>query len=220
MHHYKTRLVVKSPWLSAGNHAALGQGQDNDCPYGWHDQTSESELMLVFMFLITQKSHQNDKQMSIVATLTIFALLAFMLTGCKFGTPFSGPVTKGSKSSSNETAVIALSYVKTGDDSAKNKIFWDYVMTVNDNLPKYKGYLGHSIRRVVLGKEGWTMTVWENEQSLDEFVRGDLHQQAIAKSLNAIAKARFVRLAIKRSEVPISWEKAEQILAEQGRDLY
>jgi hypothetical protein len=164
--------------------------------------------------------HHKSKQMYPLLIIALLVGLALLLTSCKFGTPFSGPITEMKKLSPDETAVIALSYVKTGDDSAKNKVFWDYVMEVNDDLPKQKVYLGHSIRRVVLGKEGWTMTVWENEQSLNEFVSGDLHQRAIDKSLNAVAKARFARATVMRSEVPISWEKAEQILATQGRDLY
>jgi heme-degrading monooxygenase HmoA len=172
------------------------------------------------MFSIYIDWQQKYRQMSALLIITLLVALVLMLTACKFGTPFSGPINEMKKLSSNETAVIALSYVRTGDDSAKNIVFWDYVMEVNDNLPKQKGYLGHSIRRVVLGKEGWTMTVWENEQSLNEFVRGDLHQRAIDKSLNAVAKARFARATVKRSEVPISWEKAEQLLVTQGRDLY
>ena len=172
------------------------------------------------MFPVYIECKQKSKQMTSLLIIALLVGLALLLTSCKFGTPFSGPITELKKLSPDETAVIALSYVKTGDDSAKNKVFWDYVMEVNDYLPKYKGYLGHSIRRVVLGKEGWTMTVWENEQSLNGFIRGDLHQKAIEKSLNAVAKARFARATVKRSEVPISWEKAEQILATQGRDLY
>lgn len=64
------------------------------------------------------------------------------------------------------------------------------------------------------------MTAWENEQSLNNFVRSEVHQTAVANGMGAIAQGRFARITVKRSEVPISWSKAEQILKEHGRNLY
>jgi heme-degrading monooxygenase HmoA len=153
---------------------------------------------------------------SIIALFTV----VFGLASCKMAAPFRGPITETSQFAPDETALIALTYVKTGTDSAKNKVFWEQVMKVDAAVPMQAGYLGHSIRRVVMGEEGWTMTVWANEQSLNAFVRGEAHQTAIAKSINAVVAGRFARITVKRSEIPISWTKAEQILKEQGRDLY
>lgn len=157
---------------------------------------------------------------SLLALMGLLLILAFVLTSCRLAKPFSGPITSMMNHSAKETAVVGLTYVKTGKDGSKNDLFWEQVMKLDDYLPNIKGYLGHSIRRVPLGKEGWTMTVWENEEYLNAFVTGNAHQTAMAIGLGAVAKARFARVTILRSEVPISWAKAEQILALQGRDLY
>ncbi len=147
-------------------------------------------------------------------------MVGFLLTRCKVASPFRGPATEASHPPDHETALIALTYVKTGTDSTKNAVFWENVMKVDAALPQQQGYLGHSIRRVILGNEGWTMTVWDNEQNLKNFVHSEIHQAAIANGIDAVVKGRFARIIVKRSDVPISWGKAEKILKEQGRDLY
>jgi heme-degrading monooxygenase HmoA len=80
--------------------------------------------------------------------------------------------------------------------------------------------LGHKVRKQLLGNEAWTMTVWQNEESLNHFVRGDMHSNAIQNGLDAVAKARFVRFTIERSKIPLSWDEAEKMMNEKGRDLY
>ena len=158
--------------------------------------------------------------MDIIFIIITLLAAAFLLTSCKMAAPFRGPITNVNHFLPDETALIVLTYVKTGADSEKNKVFWEYVLKVDAAVPQQQGYLGHSIRRVILGNEGWTMTAWENEQSLNNFVRSEIHQAAIANGIGAVVKGRFARIIVKRSEIPISWQYAEQILAEQGRDLY
>lgn len=108
----------------------------------------------------------------------------------------------------------------TGDNSKKNDVFWDHTYTVIDSLPIHSGYLGHKVRRKLFGNEAWTMTVWKDEESLNGFVRGDKHGEAIQNGLDAVAKARFVRFTIERSKMPLSWDDAQKIMNEKGRDLY
>jgi heme-degrading monooxygenase HmoA len=160
------------------------------------------------------------KRMDIIFIIVVMLAMTFLVTSCKMGMPFHGPITEIANPSSEETAVIALTYVKTGNDAAKNNVFWEHLMKVDAAMPTQKGYLGHALRRVILGTEGWTMTVWENEQSLNAFVLSKTHQAAIQNGLGAVSQGRFARVTVKKSEVPISWKKAEQLLTEQGRNLY
>lgn len=55
---------------------------------------------------------------------------------------------------------VGITHVTLGDDRAKNRVFWDHTLQVIDSLPQHRGYLGHKVRKKILGKEAWTMTIW------------------------------------------------------------
>ena len=157
--------------------------------------------------------------MSTFRVVTAF-LAFFFLTGFFYvGPPFKS--TEALKSlPPDSTVMVGITHVTVGDDRKKNKVFWDNTFTVVESLPKHEGYLGHKIRKILLGKQGWTMTVWQDENSLNRFVRGSTHASAIGTGLPAVTEARFVRLSVKRSELPLSWEQAETLMDTQGRKLY
>lgn len=142
-----------------------------------------------------------------------------MLSACTVGTPFNS--SKALEAMPNDVhVVVGVTHVMTGDDSAKNKIFWDYTMRVVDSLPSHDGYLGHRIRRRIFGNEAWTMTVWTDEKALQNFVSGAQHSDAIKNGLDAVTKARFVRFVLAKAQIPLSWDDAEKVMDEKGRDLY
>ena len=122
--------------------------------------------------------------------------------------------------SPESVVVVGITHVTTGNDSEKNDIFWENTYAVVDALPTHNGYLGHKVRKQIFGNEGWTMTVWKDEESLNNFVRGDRHSTAMQNGLDAVAKARFVRFTTKRSAIPLGWDEAEKMMTEKGRDLY
>jgi hypothetical protein len=142
-----------------------------------------------------------------------------ILSGFNIGTPFR--YSKSFNSLPDDAQVIVgITHVTVGKDSVKNKLFWNHTFKVVDSLPSHTGYLGHKIRKQLFGKEGWTMTVWADEDSLHRFVSGDTHSQAIKNGLGAVVKARFVRFTLSKSQLPLSWDDAEKIMDDQGRDLY
>jgi heme-degrading monooxygenase HmoA len=141
------------------------------------------------------------------------------LSAFTIGMPFRG--TDALDNLPPETLVtVGMTHVTNGDDSKKNDVFWDHTYAVIDSLPTHAGYLGHKVRKEIFGNEAWTMTVWKDEESLNGFVRGDKHGEAIQNGLDAVAKARFVRFTIERSKIPLPWDEAEKIMNEKGRDLY
>jgi heme-degrading monooxygenase HmoA len=145
--------------------------------------------------------------------------IGLMLSAFTFGTPFNS--SEALKTMPEESqVVVGITHVTTGDDSSKNDLFWDHTMRVVDSLPSHSGYLGHKIRKQLFGNEAWTMTVWQDEDALQNFVSGEKHSDAIQNGLDAVVKARFVRFTIAKSKIPLSWDDAEKIMDEKGRDLY
>lgn len=149
-----------------------------------------------------------------------FILSAWLISSAfTFGTPFRSSQTL-EKLPPDTPVVVAMTHVTVGRDKKKNDIFWDYTFRVADALPEHDGYLGHKIRKKLFGNDGWTITVWKDEKSLDYFVHGKAHVDAIQNGLGAVAKGRFARVILQRSQIPLSWSDAEAIMREKGRDLY
>ena len=150
-------------------------------------------------------------------------LCFFLLGGCKVSTPLSGPgydSEKGVTVIGNDKLTIGLTYVYIGDDRELNKSFWTNVKKVTSYLETSPtGFIAYSIRKEIVGNQAWTMTVWESEESLNAFVRSDVHQKAITESRDALQKVGFVRFEIDKEEIPISWNKAETIMEAKGRFL-
>lgn len=150
---------------------------------------------------------------------SILIAIGFLLSAFTFSTPFSS--SKLFKTIPDDAqVVVGITHVTIGDDATKNDIFWDHTKRVVDSLPSHTGYLGHKIRRQFFGHEAWTMTVWQDENALQNFVSGEKHSDAIQNGLDAVVKARFVRFTAAKSQIPLSWDDAEKIINEKGRDLY
>lgn len=151
---------------------------------------------------------------------TLFTLFScFILSAFSLRMPFQS--SDALDKISDETLVaVGITHVTTGDNAEKNDIFWEHTYAVIDSLPTHKGYLGHKVRQQIFGNQGWTMTIWQDDESLMKFVKGDKHQNAIDNGLDAVAKARFVNFTIERSKIPLSWSDAEKIMNTKGRDWY
>jgi heme-degrading monooxygenase HmoA len=151
--------------------------------------------------------------------IIIFSLL-LVLSSCNIAMPFNYSDDLKKTVNENQTAVIGLTYAVVGDNDEKNDVFWKNTEKVIESLPNQKGYLGHGLRFELFGDEAWTMTVWEDLDSLNNFVQSDVHKKAMRQGYLALTEAsRFANVTVKRSEVPMSWEKAEKLLKEQNRGL-
>ncbi|MEL6963929.1 MAG: antibiotic biosynthesis monooxygenase [Pseudomonadota bacterium] len=143
-----------------------------------------------------------------------------MLAGCAISTPFSGPgysSRAGVAFQENAPVVIAISKAVMRQDGVKRSEFWHHVSTVRDSLDDQPGFIGHSIRRELFGTAAWTMTVWTDEASLDNFVASDVHQTAIREAFDALETTRFVRFVAIAGDIPIAWDRALVVLEDEGR---
>lgn len=155
---------------------------------------------------------------SILRNMLLCAIL-LLASACTVAMPFHSSDDFNQPAPPEATATIGLTHAVLGDDDEKNDIFWDNADKVVDSLPQQAGYLGHRLRFKIFGGEVWTMTVWKDEQSLKNFMYGDAHHTAIQEGFAALKYFQGATITVKRSEVPISWDRAEQILREQGHSL-
>ncbi|PKA26439.1 DUF3291 domain-containing protein [Leptospira levettii] len=151
-------------------------------------------------------------------TNTMIMILLIWLIHCKIATPFQRNESVNKDLYENETeVVIAITEVEISGSYSLRSIFWNRVSSVRSKLNQNEGYLGGAIRREIFGNRAWTMTVWKNESALDQFVYSKEHEIAMKEGGPAVKKSKFYRGFVKWKELPISWERAEKLIDEEGR---
>ncbi len=73
---------------------------------------------------------------------------------------------------------------------------------IQEQLSQSKGLIGYSLRLSFLSRKGWTLSVWENKESLYAFVRKNPHSATMGKLRNSMKQTKFVTKKIPRAAVP------------------
>ncbi len=156
--------------------------------------------------------------------MRIYGILAvvlfFALSACTVSSPFEGPgfdEQEGVTVEGSDRLVVAVTNGELRGGSDLRARFWDHVSRVEATLAARPGYMGHSKRRELFGDQVWTLSVWRDEASLEDFVRSDVHQTAISEGMASLKTARFARFEIERKKLPITWERALTALETNAR---
>ena len=142
--------------------------------------------------------------------LNIFPII-LSLINCKIATPFIGENfgTKLKKGiDPDKKVLLVITHAKINQNKNTN-LFWSNVNKVKNDIQKNPGFIGFSIRRKLLGSEVWTMTAWEDESSLENFIYNRTHEKAVEQSSDTLDLNQSIRLELPRKKIPIPWEEAE-----------
>lgn len=135
------------------------------------------------------------------------AVLLQMIAGCAIATPFR-TVDRAAAPAEADTVIFAITEATLSPDRSAHPAFWEGVRSVVGALPENEGLIGYSIRQEPLGDRVWTMTSWEDADSLAAFVASDVHRRAIETVAPALADARFARVERSATLPPLTWEEA------------
>jgi hypothetical protein len=81
---------------------------------------------------------------------------------------------------------------------------------IQTQLAGSDGAFGYSLLAYILKKEFWTMSVWEDDQSLAKFVKTGAHLRTMRELSHFLSpERRFVKVLVKGSEVPLPWNRAK-----------
>jgi len=127
------------------------------------------------------------------------ALVAF-LAGCSLATPF-----KTSPAGELHQGPVYIGVTNAKVDGDDRRAFDEHTKNVIASLPTQEGYLGHSVRSRDLGNEVWTMTIWKDERTLDQFVRSPVHRQAMRQGTPQVLTAKFDRFEWPSIKTRPSW---------------
>ena len=78
---------------------------------------------------------------------------------------------------------------------------------IQKQLKDSPGLIGYSLRAQLLGKNAWTLSVWQDERALSEFVGRSPHVDTM-KKVNLGEARKFVRWKLMGSEIPPKWDEA------------
>jgi hypothetical protein len=81
------------------------------------------------------------------------------------------------------------------------------------------GLIGYSLHAQLMARRFWTLSVWEDEASLRDFVRAQPHARTMTALVPHMGKTRFIRWMITGSELPLRWEDALRRWKESGRSI-
>ena len=103
--------------------------------------------------------------------------------------------------------LVLLSYLPLTRYS-KLPLFFRYSSQINEQLRETPGAIGYSMRAKLFARKFWTLSVWDNDKTLMEFVAKIPHGEAMQKIAPYMGKTNFWRWKLPSSEIPPRWEDA------------
>lgn len=98
------------------------------------------------------------------------------------------------------------------------KSFWKvprfvlYTRAIERQLGHTNGLIGYSLSADLLKKEFLTLSVWEDENTLADFVKSGTHRETMSGLIGHLSEPKFVRWKIPGSKLPPSWQEAVEYL--------
>ncbi len=83
-----------------------------------------------------------------------------------------------------------------------------YSLQVQRQLARSNGLLGYSLDADILRLRFWTLSAWEDRQSLTNFVDAIPHQAIMKKIAPLTKETKFEYWKIDAGEIPLSWSQA------------
>jgi hypothetical protein len=117
----------------------------------------------------------------------------------------------------NREYLALLSYLPLNKYSAVPS-FFRFSFQVQKQLRATPGVIGYSLRAQVLSRNFWTLSVWENQKTLMEFVAKLPHGEAMRAMAPHMGRTTFTQWKVAGSSLPLSWSETMQ-RTQQGAPL-
>jgi len=116
----------------------------------------------------------------------------------------SVPWTRISSPVPGKTYLALISYLPLRNFRALPAFFL-YSMQTQRQLKSTPGVIGYSLYAKPFSRKFWTLSVWEDPQSLDNFVRQIPHGQIMQKMIPHMGKSQFAQWPVTAADVPLDW---------------
>jgi hypothetical protein len=86
--------------------------------------------------------------------------------------------------------------------------FLQFTLQISRQLGATPGALGYSMRAKLLSRQFWTLSVWENERALMDFVSKVPHGEVMKSLAGHMSATKFTQWKISGSAIPPHWKDA------------
>jgi len=86
--------------------------------------------------------------------------------------------------------------------------FMQFTLGTMRQLKNSHGLIGYSLNAQMLRKRFFTLSVWEDQQALMDFVEEIPHSEIMQKLKPHMGKTKFVQWKVRAPEIPIQWKSA------------
>jgi heme-degrading monooxygenase HmoA len=83
-----------------------------------------------------------------------------------------------------------------------------YTWRIQGQLRRTPGLLGYSLLARILQRQFWTLSVWEGEAALQQFVIEPPHSHVMRALQGKMGQTHFVRWSMRGAELPPRWQEA------------
>jgi nitrite reductase/ring-hydroxylating ferredoxin subunit len=97
--------------------------------------------------------------------------------------------------------------------------FFRFVFAIQRQLAESEGLIGYSLDAHPLAKEFWTLSVWEDKDSLWRFVHRLPHSRAMKDLLPHMRETGFFHFEVNGSSVPPDWQETKRRMRERETEV-
>jgi hypothetical protein len=86
--------------------------------------------------------------------------------------------------------------------------FFRFTLQIRRQLRNARGLIGYSLEAKPFARKFWTLSVWESQQTMNEFVGQIPHSAVMLALAPHMGKSQFVQWKVKHSDLPLNWQNA------------
>lgn len=109
---------------------------------------------------------------------------------------------------SNREYLALLSFLPLKSYRTILKFFW-LTLETQRQLHKSRGLIGYSPHAQPLRRQFWTLSVWEDYESLMNFVHQAPHSKIMQTLAPAMGETQFVHWKVAAKDIPPGWNEAK-----------
>ena len=91
--------------------------------------------------------------------------------------------------------------------------FFRFAFETMRQLASSKGLIGYSLEAQLFARKFWTLSVWEDQQSLTGFVHQIPHSRIMQALGPHMGKTQFVQWRVSAEQIPLDWSAAKARLS-------
>ena len=86
--------------------------------------------------------------------------------------------------------------------------FTRFILAVQGQLAGAGGLVGYALRARPFSRRFWTLSVWDDEAALRQFVVAKPHRDIMQSLRGKMGETSFTRWQVRGSDLPLPWEDA------------